>query len=87
VAAGLEDGRIRLGRAGPAAAESRHPGEHRHVPFGRVAAVEAGRVVRLSVPAAERAPRLGMAAMGDAGVAAGLGGTPADPAVDRGRNR
>ncbi len=87
VATGLEDGRIRLARAGPAAAGSRHPGEHRHVPFGQVAAAEAGRVARLSVPAAERAQRLGMAATGDAGDAAGLGGTIADPAADRGRNR
>src|SRR5687768_8136813 len=79
VDAGLEDGRIRLARADAAAAESRHPGEHRHVPLDQAAAVEVGRVVRLSVPAAERALRLGMAAMGDAGVAADLGGTIADP--------
>jgi hypothetical protein len=83
---GVEEGRIKLTRTDPAAAESRHPGEHRYVPLGQVAAVEAGRVVRLSIPA-EQALRLGMAAMGDAGVAAGLGGTVADPAAERERNR
>jgi hypothetical protein len=83
---GVEEGRIKLTRTDPAAAESRHPGEHRYIPLGQVAAVEAGRVVRLSIPA-EQALRLGMAAMGDAGVAAGLGGTVADPAAEREQNR
>jgi hypothetical protein len=72
---GLKDVRIRLARAAAAAAAgSRHAGEHRHASLGQVAA-------------AERVLRLGTAAVGDAGVAAGLGGTIADPAAGRGRNR